>query len=540
MAGGLWAKDSVLQCGEIVRELPVLPQEISFGSLNIVFNDADLEFSKLRDTTPWMNRPVAVNYGDFYSGASAMGRIYTGKVSDWTIGNRECSIQTRDTSAEALTKELSAKLEKSIYPYLPEGAEAVLEPIIYGEVVSEATNPNDKHGALPAYLCNDQADRGLDTHFWYLVARHPVTKVVDVYLDGQRMLPAEYEAVEAVVHGETKTYLKIPKDLILYLSYQGEMVRPTDRTVTVDVKGVKDAGGNLITNPVDQLKHYLKTFVGVADASIDSDCFAAASAQFTYDSAFAVTGNKVTHLDVVNGFAKSFNLMTYTSRYGKFMCLYATLGFEGITQELPHLTDENDIIAGSFKVYNVKDVASAIKYSYQFDYGQGKYLQTKTETDSVEAENLTGEGGPGIEIPVDYPYVRDDLTALNVTMERMSLMRESTFVAEFELPIKYASANKLELGDFVRVTHWEGPNASGEGFKEVVHRIIGLRTNIEPRDMGVKVRALCLGGYLQFGMILGDENEIAAMWDDASEYDKTFAYMGDEDNPDVEPVKMML
>ncbi len=111
--GGLWAKDSVLQCGDIVRELPVLPQEISFGNLTVIFNNADKEFSQLRDQTPWRNRTLAVNYGDFYAGASAMGRIFTGKVSDWSLGGRECRITARDAAYDVLTQEIAGKLEKT-------------------------------------------------------------------------------------------------------------------------------------------------------------------------------------------------------------------------------------------------------------------------------------------------------------------------------------------------------------------------------------------------------------------------------------------
>lgn len=359
--------------------------------------------------------------------------------------------------------------------------------------------------------------------FKYLVARHICKSILNVYRYGVRLDPSTYTVTTGVVDGYEMTFLEFAED-------QRDEDRSNEIEITVDVQGITRDGlstGILISNPIEQLKHYLTNFAGVLEAN-----FSATHYQNTFDNfqsaaylgAWAIIED-TTHEEVINQFNESFNSSLFLTRYGLYAPFYSHIDdLTDIEVANVRLSDQDDILKESFEIYPIEDVASRLQYNYQWNY-LGEYFERQPDLISTSQQTILGLD---VRQNVNLWCVVHEPTAQNAASDRIYDLREGQELVRFTLPVTNYG---LDLNDYLRITHWQGIKSDGAGYESTVFRVIGLNLELQPDSMQVVCTALKLfdsddvwGQYMR----LGDENTMAATWLTASADDKTYLYLADE------------
>jgi len=554
----------LISASEINRELPVLPQECTYGNVTLIFNNVDGAFSVLRAATPWQGRKIAIYHGNFYDGADELSRIFTGQISGnqaWQVQDQEAQIVVRDASYDKLNQDIRLAIDKSIFPNLPDKWEKKLVPVPYGTLDSWAESKDYKAdtdaakiegvGAVKALLINDSGKRTATGGFTYAAAAHSLKSIIRVYHDGKAIAASTYAIGSSIEYGGQKCVtLRFNTDQRLY-DESGNLISDGDE-ITFDCQGAA-SGTSIITHPALQMRHYLINQVGISAsdiASAPSDCdhspfcedaFIHASLLNDYEAAWVADGDLCQYAAIIANLMLSSNLILHQTRGGKYTCSYATLEFDGDPNVLEKFNDEDNLVKETFSVIPVQEHASRIKANYKPAFMSGTYTETVDEADAVEDLNLTGIGGSGIETNIDLPYVRDSGTALSIALERLSLMREARSLVYFD--VHNSRLKNIDLGKYILMTHYRGPNSPTVGWTNRICKVIGLRTSIMPDQERTTVMALDLGYDVDLwlhAMRWGDENQNVENWADATDWDKTFGYWGDASQADTDPCKVFL
>ncbi len=489
-------------------------------------NNADGEFNKLKAETPYRNRTVKVLFGDSGNDISEFTTVFTGKIVDWSFkSDGIAEIRVNDVIFDTIRRKLGGFLDakETGFTDMPGDDQTRLKTIIYGNVNSVAFSGT---GDVPCYLI----DPGIgQSNFRYFVARHICKEVTNVYKYGTLLSAGAWTAFD----DGTNQFIDITAD-------PQDPDRPDEFEVTADVQGTTDDGtasGTLITNPVTQLDHYLKNYVGAAAGDIETATItqaAAAATSLGYTSAFAIVASTITHETVINRFAESFEIRFFVNRGGKFA---TTLFF--ITDivdpvVLQDITDENDIIRESFRLEGPKEVASRLQHNYGYNWAKNFFSEQPDKIDTDEQTNLGGD----FRSNANLWYVRSSAIAGNVATERLFQLRENQQVVSFEVPVRLFD---LELNDFMQVTHFTGVAPDGKGYRQVAFIIVSLRIFFRGKQMRVAVRGRRLtdqdttGGFWNRFIKFGDENEIEANWNIATPFAKDYWYMGDQTDPAGSP-----
>lgn len=512
-----WYKNAVLSVGSINREVPYLGGEYRVADTEIVLANIDKEFSMLKADVGFRNRTVRIRFGNLRAGLAQMQSVYTGKITNWSIAQGRIQLEVRDASYERFRIDVSGRLNRTAFPNLPVEQELKLYPIIYGTVSSALHSAT---GALPTYLVDPAVGGAV---YRYVVARHICKQVLNVYRYGELLAPSAYTVTTTAVDGYTMTFLDFSTD-------QRDDARSGELEITVDVLGTTSDGtpaGSLITNPVEQLKHYPKTYAGLVDADFSTNHVANAQQNMdaaSYQGSWAVVED-TTHEEIINKFNESFNGSLFTTRYG----LYAPFFFfiddlTDVEASTSKVTDEDDILRDSFEIYPIEDVASRLQYNFQWNYVK-QYFERQPDVVSGAQETILGLD---VRQNVNLWFVGFEPTAQNVAADRLYDLREVQQFIRFALPV---TAFTVELNDYLRVTHFQGIKASGAGYERAVFRVIGLSLELQPQSM--QVRATCVklfdsdDVWAQY-MRLGDESTMSSSWLTASADDKTYLYLADE------------
>lgn len=132
-------------------------------------------------------------------------------------------------------------LSAADFPQIHADALGQIMPVCYGQHVSDGQG---KAGMISLPLVDTVAKR-------YLATLGVAEGIDTVFKNTTRLLATEWTRVDQVVNGKAVTLVEVPS--------------ATDQdTVSVDMRGLTDrgeGGGQLIRNPVRQIRHWLETFV---------------------------------------------------------------------------------------------------------------------------------------------------------------------------------------------------------------------------------------------------------------------------------------
>ena len=467
-----WYADYVEEISPITRECPRLPGEATVSDCSIVLNDFDSHWSTLKNSAAFYGRTVSIKFGEASAGIAAFTTLYTGIITDVSFEAGHCLLEVRDVSYDLLDNELTGMLTDITSPVLPPGVAATLLPIIYG---THSSVGGTNAGAVPAYRLGWHNKVGDFTgRYYYAVARH-LCAIDRIYVYGKM-----YSWSAAA--GDTITpFWPSPYNNMAIIGFYVDPLDPdrdADFEVTADVRGV-DYATTLMINPVSQLAHYLENYAGVSSGDIDMATAIAAAVHRT--SALWIGGQTITHREVLNKFLQSFGMNFFHTRAGKyaaFMPDYDAIDLDTLTA----LSDQVDVVRESFGVEFPEDLASKSEYLFAFDPTTDEY----TRRESVEVASETANLGQAITVAHEFPCVRDQNQAAALAHVALYRMRENQQYFTFALPVEHYT---LDLNQNIKMSHYQGPSASGLGYDSTVGRILQLEIAAAPRE--AQINALC-------------------------------------------------
>lgn len=187
---------------------------------------------------------------------------------------------------------------------------------------------------------------------------------------------------------------------------------------------------------------------------------------------------QITLRDEIAQFCQSGDFDLGQNRFGQIML--TMLDRTSTASTATTFTDANDIIKDSFSIDPKTDeVENRIRYVYKRKYvpelqqlapAEGTRLPgdefnadwfsgLKILDDTTSQSAVTGIGEIRESQLIEFEMVRDPLTAADVAAQRLALRKTPRAVAVFDTTIPKAA--NVELGDIIKVTHFQGLGATG-------------------------------------------------------------------------------
>lgn len=440
--------------GGMSRDIPVVPSDYRAAQVKMTFSNASGEFSRLRDSESWRNRPLRVRLGDPDVGWQDFTVAFVGRISNWSIDKETCSIDAVDAIQSRLGHPLDFVIDGGFYHRLPDETPRALAPLVIGEVTAPL-------GAVPAYLVEPSVEI---VPFRYIACQGVAKSIDEVYAYGALVDPGDYSITNGLgPTGGAVTFIDFDSD-------QRVVGDATEPHVSWNGSGQTDdgtSGGNAINNGAEQLERVL-LLNGFAADEIDSTKVAAAADtldQKQIRGAFVAVERGITVGDAVRLFAENYNLQIFATNDGKV----------GITApdptidedaELPELTAIHDIVAGSFAVAGPQEVASTLVASYQYNWYSGEFLSTSLQTNPQQIGAL----GEDVATNSEHPFIRGSASMREVAAIKMFFMREQRQIVTATTTAHWHK--DLDIGDAVRITHFAGIGQSG--YASRIFRVVAI------------------------------------------------------------------
>ena len=458
----------LVSIGDINREISVLPENFRASDISITLADADQAISKLRREEPFRRRKVKILLGRMDQGESDFETIATGVIESWQSRDDQFIIRAVDQPMDWLDEVIAGfTTDLSRFPARPDTTGLHLVPILIGK----ASSPT---GALPSYLIDAAASQA--GRYRYVAAHGDIKSVTAVYRYGVQLASSAYTVRKVNYVSQIFTVIDFTTD-------QRDSDRASEREITWDGDGWTSDGtatGSSLANPSDQYQAFLES----QGLTVDSTSFTTAQTEFTSRN---VTGAMIfvdrgeTLRQVVGHTAKSYNLTTYTLPSGA-IAVTAT----GAVRTAPLGTlievDEAKVARGGFSLMSSRRLASEIAYRYAYNGVSRGFEKTDLLRDLRQEASL----GERIRIKEEMPYVRDATSAAAMVEDKLFFTQEQRAVAT--IGVDPAVIKEVDVGDFIRVSHFAGLGESGYAKEEM--RVLGVGLSF--RDQGLVGRLKCV------------------------------------------------
>ena len=458
----------LVSIGDINREISVLPENFRASDISMTLADADQAISKLRRDEPFRRRKVKILLGRMDEGESDFDTIATGVIESWQSRDDQFIIRAVDQLMDWLDEVIAGfTTDLSRFPTRPDTTGLHLVPILIGKASSST-------GALSAYLIDAAASQV--GRYRYVAAHGDIKSVDAVYRYGVQLAASGYTVRKVNYAGQIFTVIDFTAD-------QRDSDRASETEITWDGDGWTDDGtatGNSLTNPADQYQAFLES----QGLSVDSASFTTAQTEFTSRN---VTGAMIfvdrgeTLRQVVRRTAQSYNLTTYTLPSGA-IAVTAT----GAVRTAPSGTlvevDEAKVARGGFSLMSSPRLASEVVYRYAYNGVRRELEKTDLLRDLRQEASL----GERIRIEEEMPYVRDATSTAAMVEDKLFFTQEQRAVAT--IGVDPGVIKEVDVGDFIRVSHFAGLGESGYAKEEM--RVLGVGLSF--RDQGLVGRLKCV------------------------------------------------
>jgi hypothetical protein len=471
-----WYKDQIISIGTITRQLPSNAVAPSFSDWSFELSNDDLEFSLLRPTNRFRGVKVRLRFGMASIGMNAVPVVASGGIYDWQLATT-WKVTVRDSSYDRFRRligDVAKCCTVDVFPDMPIQTPPNLVPIIRGTAHSGIWN-GDNQGAVPGYLIKIDATT---PSYRYVLCQDspgkvPTFKVYNVYVYGVPASPFDWTVWEQDYAGVRMRGIDINLD-------PRDPARAGEIEITADVDYFLDDGVGIFENPPKQLKELLETYGGLDESELNAWLWEAAAdvaAFFQYYSDVVFTDRNMSIYDLIGFYGESFFLWVYTDREGKYAASVYTDAFppDAFAAEI---SDENDILKSSFVVSGGQDVADNVsgQFLYKAIPGMERWDGNKS---FPNAEGVTSG-------PWSLRCVREPNTPSRVLRRRLSLYNEGQDYLDVRLPPTMFS---MDLNEYLKVTHFQGPATNGLGWQKKVVRIQEIAISAQPSEMSVRVRA---------------------------------------------------
>lgn len=447
------------------------------SGLSVEFNDSDRFFRTM------MSGSYRYIAGKTVQVLDKNGNIiYTGKVEKWEFREDSFTIFINDRLS-GLDSVIPTTVSKEEFPGIEDEGEGTSIPIIYGHVRTVG-------GAVKCWRVQSGK---------YLLASHHCNNLESAYDKEGNDISNDCSLLLEGSQGQD--------DERSYITYTGlndlEYIR-------VNVKG-KMSSGILIEDPLTVLQDVISEYTDMTlnTMNLEENRIVMQDRGYIYAG---VIQDQFTVKDFLAAYALSFDCDFFMDKGNEIVI--TLLNWD----ELKAVKALNRNQITSFQLQEHPDeIRNKVKYSYRFNVSAAKY-QREPEYEKLESIGNWGEFYNRNE-RLELRYVYDDVAALDVvqrfTFQRMNPRR----TASVEIPLLEYSG--LDIGDVVEISH---PGAIDENERKYqVRRVdVDFISDIVQMEC-VDITSLSAGIF-----ILGDEN-IAEYWEEASDFERQFAYLCDSD-----------
>jgi len=338
--------------------------------------------------------------------------------------------------------------------------------IIYGEVTSESDTDD---GACTTHYTDTVG-------FKYNVAGHACKDVMNVY-------QKDYDGTVVKLTGGGVDYawsnVAFDGDYICEIDM---VVDQSDYIITCDVQGVETAGdgtGTLYTDPIDELEHFITTWLNTNSIYINDTSFAAAKV-ITLARSWTFGGmieGVITGKNIVNQMCNEMLASYFFNTNGEF-CL-DIFSLSDTKTGLTNYDDQDDVLRNSLRIEpEVDGLANKIKYWFKYNYPNYEYDGYDDIEDSASITSM------GQTFPLDWEmnWVRDPTVAASIAGWRLKETKYPFSKPQFKTKL-HMLLN--DLNDRITLTHYAG--LSLPGYSTETLKIKEL--NIDLDELNVEVVA---------------------------------------------------
>lgn len=430
---------------------------VQSGSFSI--RDAKGDWKKKLGGTTFKRRVITLSLANRATGDS--DTVFVGIIQEVLSEKELVTIDFRDDSFDVLEEALTLKVFPDIFSDMPGTTPVELIPIVLGTIDSTSFN---SVGHIPAYLVDPKETLSV---YRYVAAQHPLKSITRVCREGELVDPGDYTVSYANI--TTPEHGVVRMTFIDFNREQRTKGGDRDALISYDATGMTDDNletGTLITDPAEALQALLELRGVVVTADFDATLVAAATTSYattaiTAGAILAESGD--TYLDVIDRFSESYNLQFFRTRAGKFGMRFdnAAAGTSSI-----EYFDDQTILDDSLEVGPPEDSASTWEFEYAHDAARNQPTARNSFNDSAEQTAL----GRDVRIETETPYLRDINQALKVHEIKSFQARSGRHLTQVIVPPEPT----LELGEYVKLTHFAGPESDGLGYRAKMFQVIAL------------------------------------------------------------------
>lgn len=363
-------------------------------------------------------------------------------------------------------------------------------PVCYGTHSVTVADDSRDRGAWPTLYVDNTTNAKK-----FLVAGHHVEAIDEVYaiLNGVSTLlvnVTDYTKVIAgTIAGEDAAYIQFTD-----AQFNAKLtdVDGNLAVVVCNVDGKADAGGDLMTNPVDVMEDLLTAYCGAP--ILDNVAFDEART-VADDRSYIVRGGYVERVStgsVLQELCRSFNMRLYQNIEGEIgINILAPTFF--LTER--SFTEQRDILQGSFSIDHEASIEGAedsqiinhVEYLADFHHAKQKFFKSDIFKDD---DNIEVFGEKKLQFSASWA---EALSALDVAQRVVFQFSQPVPHINMRVPL---SGLNVDLGDLVSVSHAMG--AAGQPLVDQVisilsHSINPLGGTVNMR--GIDVTVLTTGGW---------------------------------------------
>jgi hypothetical protein len=451
--------------GDVVREVTPAGGVSPIQSCYVSLRDAEGTIRTTAKRNQFLRRilrikPINLDTGEQFT-------FFSGRIEDKEQNYDSFRLDVRDESFDLLSEKVALRTTAELFPSMPKETRVELIPIVLG-IVDSSDFGNEGH--IPAYLIDPATNQ---TKYRYVAAQHPLKAVTSVFRNGIALAGSEYNITYANISTVIGTVRMTFIDFHTDQRDGGEAVN-----ITYDGEGLTDdntESGTVLTNPALALKGFLELQSVLFNADFDSAMVS--SAESSYNSEGLIVGLAVTResswLDVVRLFAKDFNLQFFKTKDSLFGMVFDDASVPSNTSNLPSFSDQYNIIKGSFHHDRrpVDKPAATLDFFYARDFAGGDWDQQHSFTDSDEETAL----GRNVTDSIELDGVRDINQGSKISEIKLFQRRSARSFPRFSTD----PDSRLEIGDYIKLTHFAGESEDNLGFRDMVSRIRSISLRLD-------------------------------------------------------------
>lgn len=417
-------------------------------------------------------------------------------------------------------------------------------------------------GLVPVVYVGLRSVDGADRHE-FLVCGHALKAILGVYQAGIRLDDATV-AADFLIPGTAEWTAAVGADVfrdfngrrytVIYATSgtsRGDKAASGEEPITLNVQGIEDAGdgtGDLITAIALQYRHALQNWL-IGDyqsgawlasptmpddpelSQLDEASFDAVAEihadrlEGGYPGAFMLGGrndflslrNAIAEFNVNGDCYSGFNRKT------QFAIKAISESLE-LLENAREFTQATDIFDGSFSTPDfVSEMFNVVPYAFARDYrtnAAAEFLENpdpKRSEDSIDNYEVERTAQK-----VQLKMIRDAEVAADIASRRLYRTEDPPRLVIFETGLRGLN---VELGDVIAVTHEDGIGEDGWTRRPV----FVIRHEFDPETFKVRIEGYDVAFVFAGGFILGDEDTLPDLWEDANADERAYGYLCDED-----------